>query len=233
VQRLAVLGTVLGAVGLLAAPAAGAGHELPARFPAAGELVRDTVVRAGPSPSARVVRTMRRFRADLQFQVVLALGSRRGADGARWIRVSLPGPPNGARGWLRENAVDLRPVTNRVVVRLAARRLEVRRVRDGKVLLRAVAAVGAPGSTTPLGRSYFVESAFVPADPFYGSYALETSAYTRVTDWPGEGVVGIHGTNRPALLGQAVSHGCIRVANAVATRLRRLAPPGTPIDVVP
>ena len=74
---------------------------------------------------------------------------------------------------------------------------------------------------------------FVPADPFSGPYALETSAYTRVTDWPGDGVVGIHGTNRPALLGQAVSHGCVRVANAVATRLRRLAPPGTPIDVIP
>jgi hypothetical protein len=147
--------------------------------------------------------------------------------------VSLPGPPNGARGWLRANAVDLRPVTNRLVVRLAARRLEVRRVRDGKLLLRAVAAVGAPGSTTPLGRGYFVESAFVPTDPFFGAFALETSAYSRVTDWPGEGTVGIHGTNLPGLLGQAVSHGCVRVANDVARRLRRLAPLGTPIDVLP
>lgn len=177
-QRLAVLGAVLGAAGLLAVPTGRAGDDLPARFPAAGELVRDTVVRAIPSPAARIVRTMRRFRGDLQFQVVLALAWRRGADGAPWVRVSLPGPPNGGRGWLRADAVDLRPVTNRVVVRLAARRLEVRRVRDGKLLLGAVAAVGAPGSTTPLGRSYFVESAFVPADPFYGSYALETSAYT-------------------------------------------------------
>ena len=45
-------------------------------------------------------------------------------------------------------------------------------------------------------------------------------------------VVGIHGTNLPWLLGQAVSHGCVRVSNAVATRLRRLAPLGTPIDIV-
>ena len=56
-----------------------------------------------------------------------------------------------------------------------------------------------------------MESAFVPTDPFYGVFALETSAYARVTDWPSD-VVGIHGTNRPELLGQAVSHGCIRVA---------------------
>jgi len=76
------------------------------------------------------------------------------------------------------------------------------------------------------------ETAFVPTDPFYGAFALETSAYARVTDWPTD-VVGIHGTNRPELLGQAVSHGCIRVQNDVARRLERLAPLGTPIDIVP
>ena len=113
-----------------------------------------------------------------------------------------------------------------------ARRLEVRRLRDGKLLLRTVAAVGAPGAETPHGRGFYVESAFVPSDPFYGTFALETSAYAHVTDWPSD-VVGIHGTNRPELLGQAVSHGCIRVANAAAKRLRRLAPLGTPVDVLP
>ena len=217
----------------VAAPAADAAANLPARFPAAGELHRTVVVRAAPSPSARVIRTMRRFRPDGQFQLVLALSSRRGSDGAWWYRLSLPGHPNGARGWIRADAAEVRPVTNRVVVHLGARRLEVRRIRDGRLLLGSIAAVGAPGSRTPLGRSFYVESGFVPTDPFYGTFALETSAYTRVTDWPGNGVVGIHGTNTPELLGEAVSHGCVRVENAVATRLRRLAPPGTPIDVLP
>ena len=45
-------------------------------------------------------------------------------------------------------------------------------------------------------------------------------------------MVGIHGTNRPELLGQAVSHGCVRVLNAVASRLKVLAPLGTAIDVI-
>ena len=217
----------------VAVPAADAGANLPARFPAAGELHRTVAVRAAPRPSAPLVRTMRRFRPDGQFQIVLALSSRRGSDRAWWYRLSLPGHPNGARGWVRADAADVRPMTNRVVVRLGARRLEVRRIRDGRLVLGSVAAVGAPGSRTPLGRSFYVESGFVPTDPFYGTFALETSAYTRVTDWPGKGVVGIHGTNARGLLGQAVSHGCIRVDNAVATRLRRLAPPGTPIDVLP
>ena len=107
----------------------------------------------------------------------------------------------------------------------------MRRVRDGRLLLRSVVAVGAAGSETPRGRGFYVQSAFVPTDPFYGTFALETSAYARVSDWPSD-VVGIHGTNRPDLLGQAVSHGCVRVPNAVAARLRRLAPLGTPVDIV-
>jgi hypothetical protein len=108
----------------------------------------------------------------------------------------------------------------------------VHRIRDGKLLLHTVVAIGAPGSPTPLGRDFYVQSAFVPTDPFYGRFALETSAFARVSDWPTD-VVGIHGTNHPELLGQAVSHGCIRVANGAIAQLRRLAPLGTPIDVVP
>ncbi|HEY1317541.1 MAG TPA: L,D-transpeptidase family protein [Gaiella sp.] len=189
-------------------------------------------MRAAPSPGAPVVGTLGRFRRDDQFQMILALSSRRGADGASWYRLSLPGRPNGSRGWVPAEAVEVRPAVNRIVVALGARRLEVHRIRDGKLLLRTVVAIGAPGSPTPLGRDFYVQSAFVPTDPFYGRFALETTAFARVTDWPTD-VVGIHGTNHPELLGQAVSHGCIRVANDAVTRLRRLARLGTPIDIVP
>jgi len=217
---------------LAVAPGVLASTTVPARFPAAGELTRAVVVRTAPASSARVVRRLSRFRPDHQFQIVLALGARRGQNGAMWFRLSLPGKPNGARGWVRADAVEVRPAVNRIVVRLGARKIEVRRIRDGKRLLRSTVAIGASGTATPIGRDFYVQSAFVPTDPFYGSFALETSAYARVSDWPTD-VVGIHGTNRPELLGQAVSHGCIRVANGVARRLERLAPLGTPIDIVP
>jgi lipoprotein-anchoring transpeptidase ErfK/SrfK len=176
---------------------------------------------------------MHRFRDDLQFQIVLALSTRRGSDGAWWYRLSLPGRPNGQRGWVRSDAVDVRPVTSRITIRLGERRIEVHRISDGKLLLRGVVAIGRPGAETPLGHDFYVRSGFVPTDPFFGTYALETSAGSRLTEWPDHGIVGIHGTNLPQLLGQAVSHGCIRVDNTVATRLRRLAPLGTPIDIVP
>jgi hypothetical protein len=213
------------------AAAAAAADGPTARFPAAGELVRTVTVRRAPDPAAPVVRRLRRFRPDGQFQIVLALGSRRGADTAQWYRLSLPGRPNGARGWVPADALEVRPVVNRIVVRLGARRLEVRRIRGGRLLLRSAVAIGAPGSATPVGRDFYVESAFFPTDPFYGAFALETSAFARVSDWP-TNVVGIHGTDMPELLGQAVSHGCIRVSNDVARRLERLAPLGTPIDVL-
>jgi hypothetical protein len=211
---------------------AGAQADVPTRFPAAGEPLRTLVVRDRPAPSARVVRTLRRFRADDQFRIVLALSARRGADGERWYRLSLPGAPNGARGWVESDSIDVRPVRNRIIVRLETRRLEVRRAANGRLLLRSVVAIGRPGAETPLGRNFYVQSAFIPSDPFYGAWALETSASSRLTDWPDDGIVGIHGTDQPALLGQAVSHGCIRVSNDVARRLRRLAPLGTPIDIV-
>ena len=74
---------------------------------------------------------------------------------------------------------------------------------------------------------------FTPNDPFFGPFALETSAYSRLSDWPGGGIVGIHGTSQPGLIGQAVSHGCIRMRNEDVVRLRRLAAVGTPVDIVP
>jgi Uncharacterized protein conserved in bacteria len=75
-----------------------------------------------------------------------------------------------------------------------------------------------------------VAARFVPFnDSFLGVFAVETSAYSKLTEWPGGGVVGIHGTSMPQLLGQAVSHGCVRVANTTAAALVKLAPLGTPI----
>ena len=68
--------------------------------------------------------------------------------------------------------------------------------------------------------------------PFYGPLAFGTSARSAVlTDWPGGGFVGIHGTNRPELIPGRVSHGCIRMRNRDIERLGRLMPVGTPIII--
>ena len=43
--------------------------------------------------------------------------------------------------------------------------------------------------------------------------------------------IAVHGTNHPELLGQAVSHGCIRMTNETARRLYHEAPVGTPVII--
>jgi hypothetical protein len=204
------------------------------RLPAAGELVVSRVsVRAAPDAHARVLRVLHQFGPDAQFEIVLAVAARRGDDGGWWYELSLPSRPNGQRGWVRSDLVDLRPVTTRIVVWVRARRLEVVRVSDDRVLLRTVVAVGKRGAETPIGRDFYVQARFLPDDPFFGPFVLETTAYSKLSDWPGGGFAGIHGTDRPDLLGRAVSHGCVRVSNRVARALERLAPLGTPVDLLP
>jgi lipoprotein-anchoring transpeptidase ErfK/SrfK len=230
VRRLALVAALLAA--LAAAPSALADSQRHSiALPAAGSLRVDTlVVRANPDPAAPRVTVLRQFRSDYRWQVVLAKLARTGADKQLWYRLDLPMRPNNTVGWVPARALDLHPVENRIVVYRAARKIEV--LHGDKLLLRGKVAVGAPGMETPLG-NFYVTARFVPDDPFLGVFAVETSAYSRLTEWPGGGKVGIHGTSRPDLLGQAVSHGCIRVSNATAAALRRLAPLGTPIKVVP
>ena len=234
IRRVTLVAALGVAVSLALVPTSHAARGSPVRLPAAGELrAANVAVRSAPDPRARLVGVLHRFRPDLQFQTVLAIRARRGTDGRWWYELSLPVRPNGRRGWARGDLLDLRAVRNRIVVRVGARTIDVRRIADDRLLVRGIVAVGKPGAETPVGRDFYVQGRFIPDDPFYGSLVLETSAYSKLSDWPGSGVAGIHGTNRPDLLGKAVSHGCVRVSDAVARALARLAPLGTPVDFLP
>ena len=61
-RGVAILAALTASVGLAVDATGHAATTPPHRFPAAGELLRPAVVRAAPDPSARVMRTMRRFR---------------------------------------------------------------------------------------------------------------------------------------------------------------------------
>jgi lipoprotein-anchoring transpeptidase ErfK/SrfK len=216
------------------APAASSPRATPAAtvrvtssFPAAGELLVNAVAaRIGPNPHARVIKVMRQFRPDYRMQVLLADSTRLGTDGKPWYRISVPMRPNGTMGWIPARSVSLSPTPSKIVINRSARTIDV--YRGGRQALHATVAIGAPGMETPVGH-YYVAARFVPEDSFLGVFALETSAYSKLSEWPGGGVVGIHGTSAPQLLGQAVSHGCVRVSNETAAALKRLAPLGTPI----
>jgi hypothetical protein len=217
---------------LYAAPAFG-GQGAPrvaAAFPAAGTFqIRAVRVRTRPSPHAPVIKLMHQFRPDFRRQEVFAVSSRVGSNGQPWYRISVPGRPNGRMGWIPAWSVRLRPTVAKVEVHRRSRRIDL--YWHGRRVWRAIIAVGAPGMQTPLGR-YYATARFVPHDdPYLAVFAVETSGYSKLTEWPGGGVFGIHGTTAPWLLGQAVSHGCIRVSARTALELRRYVPLGTPIVI--
>jgi lipoprotein-anchoring transpeptidase ErfK/SrfK len=150
---------------------------------------------------------------------------------ALWYRVELPLRPNGAVGYVRPWAVELAAVHTRIVVERSAHRLTL--YRDGRAVLHTVVAVGKSATPTPLGR-FYVNQRLLASNPSgpYGPAALGVSAFSNVlTGWTQGGPIGIHGTNEPWLLGQSVSNGCIRLANAVVARLFALTPAGTPVII--
>ncbi|HXF97672.1 MAG TPA: L,D-transpeptidase [Gaiellaceae bacterium] len=225
------------ALAAIAAPCAGAGaaRASDVHVVGAGTLLwAQVTVRAKPRPGAARVGVLKEFRPDFRPQIVLALEARRAKDGRpTWYRVSLPGRPNGRSGWVPAGSVELRPVRKRLVIYRGARRFEFwegeRLVRTGRV------AVGKPGAETPLGLFYVTWKFDPRIDPDWailGNYAFETSAYSKLTDWPGGGIVGVHGTPWPELLGQAVSHGCVRLHNRDIEFLRARVPLGTPVKIV-
>lgn len=214
------------------APQAQAAAPPSVRLPAAGELTRPQVtVRAAPRADARRIAVVHEFRRDFRKHIVHAVAARRDAKGGLWYRIVLVGRPNGRTGWIPAAHAELQhaPVSIRIERGKKILRLVVR----GRERLRTTVAVGKAGAPTPVGY-FYVTSRFVPHNPFLGVFALELSAYSpTLTDWPGGGVVGIHGTSVPQLLGQNVSHGCIRVSNAAARVLQRYAPEGTGVRIVP
>lgn len=149
-----------------------------------------------------------------------------------WLRVSLPIRPNHSTAWIRASAAEVAVTDYRVEVILHAHRLLLWRGQARR--LSTPIAVGKALTPTPSG-VYFIAFTLRNSDPsgFYGPYSFGLSAYSSVftTFAGGDGEIGLHGTSEPGLLGHSVSHGCIRVSNAIITRLAHLLPLGTPVSI--
>jgi lipoprotein-anchoring transpeptidase ErfK/SrfK len=149
-----------------------------------------------------------------------------------WVRALLPMEPNGTDGWIRQRDVRLFAHPFRIEVDLEGRRLTA--YRGDRVLVREAVAVGTSSTPTPTG-TFFTTVLVRPDDPNgpYGPLAYGLSAYSEVLDTfaGGDGQVAIHGTNNPWSIGQAASHGCIRLSNDAIRRLARALPLGTPVRI--
>ena len=117
-------------------------------------------------------------------------------------------------------------------VDLAARTLTV--LEDGEPVIETPIAIGAPGSPTPTGTFPVIDRLQAPnPDGEYGPISLGLGGFSDTYSEfaGGNGQIGIHGTNDPSSIGQAVSHGCVRVPNEVTLQLGELIPLGTPVTI--
>jgi lipoprotein-anchoring transpeptidase ErfK/SrfK len=225
---------------LVAVPAAAAGRattSAPSAIASVTAVGSGTIswtgvaVRTQPDRNAHVITTMTQFRPDFRPRVVLALSQLDDPATAKpaWYRITIPGRPNGRTGWIPAASVSLKPIDRWLVIYRGSRRFEF--YVNGKLNRTGKVAVGRPGMETPLGL-FYVQAKFDPSWPVLGAYAFETSGYSKLSDWPGGGVVGVHGTNTPELIGQAVSHGCVRLYNKDIQYLRSVVGVGTPVKIV-
>ncbi len=192
---------------------------------------RRAAVRSRPASGSRRVARLRLLTEDGFPELYVVLQRWTDPQGRLWYRVRLPMRPNGRKGWVRENALgDLKLV--RKMLEIDKKRLRATLYDKGKVVFSARIGVGKSGTPTPSGRFYIREKFPVRGKSIYGTHAIGTSAYApSLSDWPGGGVVGLHGTNQPGLIPGRPSHGCIRLKNRDIQRLYRLAARGTPIRI--
>lgn len=147
-----------------------------------------------------------------------------------WLRVLLPVRPNGTAGWVRASEVTIATLQYRLEVSTADRTVSLY---QGEELVQTFpAAIGTGDTPTPTGRFYLTEL-LAPTNQGYGPFAYGISAYSDVLNsfGGGPGQIGMHGTDDSDSIGQAASHGCIRLNNDDITMLAGMLPLGTPITI--
>jgi hypothetical protein len=193
----------------------------------------DGVIHYIPTVNGREVGRLHLLTEDGAAEVYIVLRRYIDGDGRTWLRIRVPRRPNGFTGWVL--ARGLGPV-HKIATHLVIDRAHlVATLYDkDKPIWSSPVGVGKPSTPTPAGHFWIREKlvALGGSNPIYGPYALGTSAYSVLTDWPGGGVVGIHGTNQPQLIPGRPSHGCVRVPNAAITKLYHLIPVGTPVTIL-
>ena len=154
-----------------------------------------------------------------------------GPDWRTWLQIRIPMPPKGRTGWVRASALSsLHRVRTRLVVERG--RLRATLYRSDRRIWTSPIGVGKTATPTPAGRFWIRESFRVAnRGGMYGPWAFGTSSYSLLSDWPGGGVIGIHGTNEPHLIPGRPSHGCMRLPNPAISRLYQLMPIGTPVEI--
>ncbi len=130
-----------------------------------------------------------------------------------------------------EMAAESAP-TRRLIVNIPARKIAL--VADGKVVKIYAVAVGKASTPTPSGSFHIASHVVNPTYSHAGKVVQPGPSNPVGTRWMSIGYkgYGIHGTNRPDSIGQAGSHGCIRLRNRDAEELFELVHVGDEVDLI-
>ena len=183
-----------------------------------------------PSDSAPVVASVSSVRPITGERTVLPIV---GHNGKQWLRVMLPGRPNSSTGWIHRSGTRETVTGWHIVVRTWARDVTV--YYHGRRATRFPAVVGKPSTPTPTGKFFVEENVRMPASMVGGPFALALSARSNVLQEfdGGPGQIGIHGrVGLGGTLGQAESHGCMRLATGAIDWLAARIGPGVPVDIL-
>ncbi|HEX3873643.1 MAG TPA: L,D-transpeptidase [Solirubrobacteraceae bacterium] len=227
---------VIVAVAAIGGPAASAdsrGSTIDGRTQAVAVLLASHVVFSAVSDPESGEGTVDASRPITGERTVLpVVGRATGPGGAHWLEVMLPGRPNGGRGWIAERGTVLRSTSWRLVVRTSERRVLV--YRYGRLVRTFAAIVGKPSTPTPHGEFFVEESVRMLPGSAGAPFALALSARSNTLQEfdGGPGQIAIHGvTGLGGILGTAVSHGCVRVANQSTRWLAGRIGRGVPVTV--
>jgi hypothetical protein len=131
-----------------------------------------------------------------------------------------------------------RKVETRIQLDLSDRRLSL--YADDQLVGSYTVAVGKPGWETPIGDYSIMHMAIDPIweNPWTGEliYPGPNNPMGRaviVFHTIGDDMIAFHGTPDEGLLGQAVSHGCVRMRNEDILAMYDIVRYGTPVSVVP
>jgi hypothetical protein len=235
--RVAALGAVLATTALVL-PATGQGARItrqvlshPGFVSTWAYVEQPAAAYAGPSSHTRELGSLGLTTQDGTSELVLEQ-QRVLRHGRWWVQVRLPFRPAGQIGWVAQRALGA-PQTVDTYVVVSTEKMTLTLYRNGKVIFFTRVGTGKPSTPTPHGQFYIRDRLTgFPAGSVYGPIAFGTSALSDVeTDWPGGGVIGIHGTDQPSLIPGHPSHGCIRVPNWEVVQLANLLPIGTPLTI--
>jgi hypothetical protein len=137
-----------------------------------------------------------------------------------------------------EGVQPSQPLVQQLVLRLQERRVYLyegdRPVRSYPV------AIGRAGWETPTGQFQVIQKMANPIwqHPFNGTIVPAGKDNPLGVRWigfwtDGDNSIGFHGTPNPELIGQAVSHGCVRMRNEDIVELFDRVTEGTPVRVEP